>query len=1440
MQTFRTPLQVLAFDPAPASIRCIAQTECQLHFITPLDPNTASPATSFWLPAASAREIGESEVARGVLAGDYDVLLCWTLEQVQTAASWNLPKLFAPQCMLSTLAGISGMARRHAVGPLQKILDGIDIVYLSDKQRKNWQLDGQVVAWGLDINEFSLCDRQRREVLCVGQEGFARELIEGHSVQDNCAGGDLPLRRLVAGRQGAATWAELKEQWVHSRVLLSALAEGHADGYDYFVLAAMASGLPVVSTTHSTTPVVDGVSGFVSNDYRVLREKIRTLLEDGDLASQLGANARRTVQESFSLTASVEGWAGVLANCARGAGAGEGFVLDTRAGLPAEISGPNAASAAEKPRVSIIMPLFNKAEYSEKCLYAIAGNTGDEPAYEVVLIDNASSDWTQYLLLAFEGDVAVLRNDENAGFARANNQGAAVAQGEYLLFLNNDTEPHPRWLEAMVELADSDRQIGIVGAKLLYPHTGTIQHAGLELVDGVPDHVYRGVSADDPRVCQARDLDMVTGACLMIRRELFAELGGFDTSYRNGVEDVDLCLQARARGYRVVYCPAAVIDHHEGTSEGRFDHVQENLQHFVEKWQGSFAADGRFVGGAAAATSTETGGDGDAVAGNEGEETVTLSGELSIAERSPRGNTGRVLRGYWEGPFFVHSSLAMVNREMCLALLRETNCDLGLMASEPDQFDGMGSLRYTPLVVRMGQPPQGPADFHLRHSWPPNVAKPLAGKLVLIQPWEYGSILKSWVEPMREHVDQIGAYTSHVRQVYIDSGFEPDKVKVVPLGVDTDRFSPQVQGLELPTQKSFKFLFVGGTLQRKGIDLLLEAYRTTFSRDDDVCLVIKDMGTQTFYKGQTAGEEIAALQRDPQCGEIVYLTEDLPAEQLPALYAACDCLVHPYRGEGFGLPVAEAMACGLPVIVTRGGACDDFCSDEYGFMVPAVRVPVRFPEETVGQAWMLEADSGELAKAMRQACSDPQSASAMGARGAAHIAENFSWARAAEIAFDTLAELCWQREETVVDEVGAASHAPKIRVAMPQDALSIDAPVDGEQTPAVPAGNSVVVALGGDGAQTLDAISEALAGQIVGYDVTLSPAVGVGDQLEVIRQNAGGELFVVFRRGVRIGAEGMRQLVAHLERQPDLVVVEPCRPQEGRGVGVEEVDTLVGDLLVFRRSALDAIGGFDTAFSTGAALDEVVRQLRRQGGRAAKVLECVLEEVADMRPDAQAEELERTAIEALDEGDWLRGEGQRAEALDAYRRSVAAKGDFVEAIIVLASMLMEEGVSREAANVLEQLVALDAGSFQAHNYLGMAQHQAGEREQARASFERALSLHADHVETLVNMSVLEWEEGNGDVAVDFLERAAALEPDNRDVIVNTAVMQTQMGYVESGVRLLTDYLAKNGHDLEATRMLAEILLQAGDEENARTLVREVLAQWPNDAGARAILEKLGE
>ena len=130
----------------------------------------------------------------------------------------------------------------------------------------------------------------------------------------------------------------------------------------------------------------------------------------------------------------------------------------------------------------------------------------------------------QKKILEWLEGLRVEHNDQNEGFARANNQAAAIAEGEYLLFLNNDTAPQAGWLSELVRLADSDPSIGIVGAKLLYPETGLIQHAGIELTNGIPDHIHRDAAADDPLVNSVRDFDMVTGACMLVRRHLFAEL----------------------------------------------------------------------------------------------------------------------------------------------------------------------------------------------------------------------------------------------------------------------------------------------------------------------------------------------------------------------------------------------------------------------------------------------------------------------------------------------------------------------------------------------------------------------------------------------------------------------------------------------------------------------------------------------------------------------------------------------------------------------------------------------------------------------------------------------------------------------------------------------------------------------------------------------------
>ena len=213
------------------------------------------------------------------------------------------------------------------------------------------------------------------------------------------------------------------------------------------------------------------------------------------------------------------------------------------------------------------------------------------------------------------------------------------------------------------------------------------------------------------------------------------------------------------------------------------------------------------------------------------------------------------------------------------------------------------------------------------------------------------------------------------------------------------RDSPQVTPLNLPTEKKFRFLFVGGTIWRKGIDILLRAYVQAFSSKDEVVLVIKDIGQDSFYKNQTAQALIEELRRNSQAPEILYLTDKLSEKEMAGLYRACHCLVHPYRGEGFCLPALEAMACGIPVIVTQGGATDDFCSNEYSYLIPA-KLQTFIPPPSLrlagGKGLVLEPDLDALRDLMRHVYEHYEEARQKGLKASQYVYQEFTWHKIAE------------------------------------------------------------------------------------------------------------------------------------------------------------------------------------------------------------------------------------------------------------------------------------------------------------------------------------------------------------------------------------------------------------------------------------------------------------
>jgi len=368
-------------------------------------------------------------------------------------------------------------------------------------------------------------------------------------------------------------------------------------------------------------------------------------------------------------------------------------------------------------------------------------------------------------------------------------------------------------------------------------------------------------------------------------------------------------------------------------------------------------------------------------------------------------------------------SLAAVNRALCGELVAR-----GQLVSllESPARTPVNSQVHLPAFLTDCIGREIEASVTVRHRWPPDFSAPASGALVLMQPWEFGRVPREWVRSILDSVDEVWVNSRSTQRAYLASGIPLNRVHVIPNGVDLDRFRPDLPAFELATRKSVKFLAVGGTIPRKGFDVLLAAYRRAFTRADDVCLVVKDFGAGAFYRGQTSEDLIAAHQADSDAPEIEYLTSDLSESDMARLYSTCDVFVSSYRGEGFGLPILEAMACGKPVIVTSGGPSDDFVPPSSGWRIPAF--VTYFAEdragglETAGRPWWLKLDSQALTAILRTAATDSVERRCRGV-AARQAALGWSWARAASVVEDRARQL---RNKTPIRfQRPAASSAPR-------------------------------------------------------------------------------------------------------------------------------------------------------------------------------------------------------------------------------------------------------------------------------------------------------------------------------------------------------------------------------------------------------------------------------
>jgi len=642
---------------------------------------------------------------------------------------------------------------------------------------------------------------------------------------------------------------------------------------------------------------------------------------------------------------------------------------------------------AQAPILSIIIPVFNQVNFTRQCLESITQNT-PYGLYEIIVVDNASADETPSLLQSWGGGLRFIRNEKNMEFGRACNQGAKIARGEYVVFLNNDTVPLPKWAEHAIEHFKHDPQVGIVGSKLLYPD-GTIQHGGVEFVhmprmpDGIwPQHRFRGVQSEYPEANVCEEVEAVTAACLFIPRKLFLELGGFSEEYRMYFEDMDLNLRVRALGRKVIYEPKSVVTHYESKStlsELANQLLLQSAALFDQKW------------------------------GNRIER--VLSGGMSVAPDQ--------LHLTWDGAFFENSGYGAAMRMFVLGLDRlgvplqiefpKEGPDI-VKRTEPDSYarlERLSKIRVRPDVYIRGCVPYWDMDiYELTLNQNPGF-----GYYIGYTMFETDRIPSKWVQACNQ-MDEMWVPSRFNQETFAGAGVCREKLHVLPIGLDTRVYNPEfVEPVKIEACRGFTFLSVFEWSQHKGWDVLLRAYMRAFSPAENVNLILH----ATVRDGKPVKERVeefaASIGRKlSECPRILISDQQISHSQLLSLYRSVDAFVLPSRGEGWGIPYMEAMAMGLPTIGTRWSSNLDFMNEENSCLIDCEVVEI--PEQCLGEPPLLkelyqghrwaEPSVEHTAKLMREVYEQHDIAKGKGIKAREHILRNYSSQRIAAIIMDHL------------------------------------------------------------------------------------------------------------------------------------------------------------------------------------------------------------------------------------------------------------------------------------------------------------------------------------------------------------------------------------------------------------------------------------------------------
>ncbi len=601
-----------------------------------------------------------------------------------------------------------------------------------------------------------------------------------------------------------------------------------------------------------------------------------------------------------------------------------------------------------KKKVSIIILTWNGLEYTKLCLDSLKETVKNDNVL-VYVVDNGSTDGTVDYLEQLDW-IQLIKNKENLGFVRGNNVAInRITEGDIILLNNDIIIEQKDWIDLLQETAYEDDLTGIVGCRLInekreFLHAGTFicpeTYWGQQIGGGQKDI---GQYSDN------RVVEGVVFACAYIKRELIEKIGGLNEAFFSYFEDTDYCLSAKKAGYNTVCCGKVTLIHYQNVST---DVNQVNFSDMFLKSQEIFK---------------------------------------NIWNKDLKAKYTRTMA--WHSIVNFPSGYAVSAKNFMLQL-----DDLGVdvrykyvygkgtpfSVEEPEMSENykINIIRQRKFIKKCTQVVYGQGDVFYK-----NDGNYKIGFTML----ETTGIPKEWARQCNM-MDEVWVPSQFNVETFCNSGVKVP-IYVMPLGVDPDFFHPNIMGYKKHNKYTFLSVFEWG--ERKAPEVLLRAYSKAFTHKDNVVLICKVINNDG---GLSVEEEIRKLNLPVEGPEIIIMHNTKFADyQMPTLYRSADCFVLPTRGEGWGMPILEAMACGLPTIATNWSSQVDFFNDKNGYPIDInglVDAKAKCPYYE-GFQWA-NPNEEHLVHQMRYVYEHQEEARLKGMTASEEVRQKWTWRRAAE------------------------------------------------------------------------------------------------------------------------------------------------------------------------------------------------------------------------------------------------------------------------------------------------------------------------------------------------------------------------------------------------------------------------------------------------------------